>query len=53
MMQDNLTKTVDQFDYDDFSDLVTKYNANLQKIKSLSININIKGESLMIRKPDY
>lgn len=53
VLQDNLTKTVDQYDYDDFKDVVTKYIKNLETIKSASINITIKGERLMIRKPDF
>lgn len=53
VLQDNLAKTVDQYDYDDFKDVVTKYIKNLETIKSASINITIKGERLMIRKPDF
>ena len=52
-LEGNLVESIDDYDYDDFSDLVTKYNANLQKIKSASINILIEGDKLMIRKPDF
>ena len=52
-LEGNLVKSVDDFDYDDFSDIVTRFNSNLQKIKSMSISIMIEGEKLMVRKPDF
>ena len=52
-LEGNFTMSIDDYDYDDFSDLVTKYGGNLQKIKSASINITIEGDKLMVRKPDF